>query len=318
MGGLGAEHEISMLSGQAMLQHLNRKRYLVRTIAISKENKWFSDGRLTKSHDALRGLDVALLALHGEFGEDGRMQAFLEHYRIPYTGSGVIASALGMDKLVSRSIFRNHGIFTPRTAALGQREFAKKGGVLSRKIQADCGSLPWVVKPRGRGSSVGVSIVKDARGLPKAIRYALGFDDQILVEEYLRGTEITVPVLERKPGKPEVLPIVEIRPKKSAFFDYREKYAGAGGAEEIIPARIGKRDLQKSVESALAAYRLLGCKGYARIDAILLGGRPYILEVNTLPGMTPVSLFPKSAQASGIAYSQLLDILIANALRSLS
>ncbi len=313
MGGPSSEYEISMLTGKAFLNNLDKGAYRVRRVAISKRGEWTLDGKIISPEKALKGLDAALLALHGEFGEDGRLQTFLEHHGLPYTGSGVVASALGMDKLASRSIFRSSGLFTPRTADFRDREI-RDPWALRRKILKSCGNHPWVVKPRSRGSSVGVSLVKAPGKLPRALSAALVFENHVLAEEYLRGVEVTIPILEKN-GRPEILPIVEIRPRKSDFFDYREKYSGEKGAEEIVPARISKKLARETREAGLAAYHLLGCRGYARVDMILSKGRPYVLELNTLPGMTPVSLFPKAAKAAGIAFPKLLDILIANALQ---
>lgn len=314
MGGPSAEHEISLLSGKAFLKHLSRDRYSVFPVLISKKNVWFLGGKRMRPEEALKRMDVALLALHGEFGEDGRLQAFLEHYRVPYTGSDVVSSALGMDKLVSRSLFRANGLFVPATVAFGEGEVSRDPKLVQKKIFRLCGRGPWMVKPRSRGSSVGVSFVRTFSGFSGAFKKAFEFENYLLAEEYLRGTEITVPILERS-GRPEVLPLVEIRPRRASFFDYKEKYSGENGAEEIIPARIPKAVAAKAAEAGLAAYQLLGCRGYARVDVILVRGKPYVLEVNTLPGMAPVSLFPKAAKNAGIEFSKLLDILIENALR---
>lgn len=313
MGGPSAEHEVSMLSGRAMLENLDRDRYSVRAIVVSKNDKWLIDGKPVSAVEALKNLDVALLAFHGEYGEDGRMQAFLEHYGLPYSGSGVVASALGMDKLASRSRFRANGLFVPKTTDVAKPEFVDDCSKVRRRIFDLCGRSPWVVKPKSRGSSVGVSIAKTHRDLPRAIRKAFNFENHILVEEYLSGIEVTVPILERR-GRSVVLPIIEIRPRKSHFFDFSEKYGGESGAEEIIPARVPKKLLAKTAKVALAAYNLLGCRGYGRVDVILTKRGPYVLEVNTLPGMTPISLFPKAALAVGINFSQLLDIILYNAL----
>lgn len=314
MGGPSAEHKISLMTGQAFLSKLNPRAYRAMPIIISKQNKWLVNKKPVEPPCALRNIDGALLALHGEYGEDGRIQAFLEHCGIPYTGSGIIASALGMDKLISRKIFQGHGIATPRTAHMYRGDFEKQKANIIKIIRNECGAMPWVIKPRSRGSSVGVSVVKRVQDLPIALRTAFQFDEHILAETCLRGTEITVPILERVSGKADTLPIVEIRPRNSSFFDYREKYDGEDGAEEIVPARITKTEWKKSADAALAAYRLLGCSGYARVDIILSHGTPHVLEINTLPGMTPVSLFPKSAASAKIDYAQLLDILIRNAL----
>lgn len=313
MGGPSVEREISLKTGSAMLANLDRAKYRIEPIVVSKKNEWFLDGKRVEPEKALRGLDVALLALHGEFGEDGRMQAFLEHHRIPYTGSGVIASALCMNKFASRAIFQSHGLYTPRTFRLTRREYQKAEKMPSKNISRSLGKMPWVVKPCSQGSSVGVSIAKDGASFQKAVRNAFGFDDTILIEERLNGTEITIPILEVRPEKPEPLPIIEIRPRAAEFFNYQEKYSESG-AEEIVPAKIPSSSWIKAEKAALAVHRLLGLRGYSRVDCILQRDAPYILEVNTLPGMASVSLLPKSAAAAGIDFPKLLDILIANAL----
>ena len=314
MGGPSSEHEISLLSGKAFLRHLNRNRYHIHAIKISRKGGWLFDSKPIKAADAIKKLDVALLALHGEFGEDGRMQAFLEHHSLPYSGSGVVASALGMDKLISRSIFKANGLFVPRIAGFSKEEVDRDFREVRKKIFRLVGTGPWIVKPRSRGSSVGVGMAKTADILLSAMRKALRFENNILVEEYIQGIEVTVPILE-KGGRTEVLPLVEIRPRKSAFFDYEEKYSGENGAEEIIPARVSKSLLVRAAVAGLDAYNFLGCRGYARADIIIAKGRPYILEMNTLPGMTPVSLFPKAAKVAGIDFPELLDILILKALQ---
>ncbi|MBI2639962.1 MAG: D-alanine--D-alanine ligase [Candidatus Sungbacteria bacterium] len=314
MGGPSAEHEISLLSGKAFLSNLNPDRYIAYPILISKNGGWFLRGKRIPPEEALRHIDVALLALHGEFGEDGRLQAFLEHHGVSYTGSAVVSSALGMDKLASRSIFRADGLRVPATAAFDKDEIGQNSKLSQKRIFQLCGKGPWMVKPKSRGSSVGVSFVRTPSAFSGAFKKAFRFESQLLVEEYLGGTEVTVPILERN-GKPEVLPLVEIRPRKSLFFDYKEKYGGEDGAEEIIPARISRRIAVLAAEAGLAAYKLLACRGYARVDMILVHDRPYVLEANTLPGMAPVSLFPKAAKAAGVEFPGLLDILIENALR---
>src|SRR3989344_2717378 len=195
MGGSSAEHEVSLRSGEEILKYLDRDKYRVRSILISKKNEWFLDKRKVKAEEALGGVDVVFNAMHGEYGEDGRAQAFLEHYGLPYTGSGVVASVLGMDKFASRTIFKSHGLHTPRTFRLTRREYKNAESGLLKNILHSLGKMPWVVKPCSRGSSVGVSVVKNDGSLRKACMGAFAFDDVILIEERLNGTEITIPIL---------------------------------------------------------------------------------------------------------------------------
>lgn len=314
MGGPSAEHEVSLATGAEVLGHLNRNKYRVKPVLITKRNEWLAGKKRVTPNEALRGVDVVFNAMHGEYGEDGKIQALLELRGLVYTGSGVAASMFGMDKFASRNIFKSGGLAVPKTLKITKEEYRNDRKRVRSDLFKSHSKGPWVIKPCSRGSSVGISIVRELRGFDRAFRIVFRFDDTALVENYLRGKEITVPVLERDSGRPAALPIVEIRPRKSAFFDYNEKY-GKGGADEIVPAPISRQIRKRAEMAALAAHKLLGCHGYSRVDCIVVRGRPYILELNTLPGLTPASLFPKAAKAAGIDFSDLLDILIANALR---
>jgi D-alanine-D-alanine ligase len=244
--------------------------------------------------------------MHGPFGEDGTVQGMLELAGIPYTGPGVLASALGMDKLRFRKVLQTESIPIPRYVAV------KRGDSL-KVIFGRLGHPPYFVKPNDQGSSVGASLVRYKKDLPKALKIAYKYCDLALVDEYIPGLEVTCGVLGNEDSSP--LPLVEIIPLKGEFFDYESKYTDSG-AEEIIPARISNRLTRKVQNIALNTYEAIGCQGFSRVDFILRNRRtPYVLEVNTIPGLTPMSLLPKAAKEAGMSYSQLLDRIIYHAIK---
>lgn len=257
-------------------------------------------------------VDVVFIALHGPYGEDGTVQGLLELLGLPYTGSGVLASALAMDKLRSRQVLQASGVSVPAWLQLDAAQWPGGRADLARRIARDLG-YPCVVKPNAQGSSIGVTIVHGDAALDAAIEEALGFGNVVLVEEYLRGTELTCGVLEdADTGAPEALPVIEIVPKRE-FFTYEAKYEGA--SEEICPARIAAPLAAKAQELALRAHQVLGCEGFSRVDIFLCGTDLVVLEVNTIPGLTEGSLIPLAARAAGIDYPALLDRMIAAAVR---
>jgi len=247
---------------------------------------------------AKRKIDCAFIALHGPFGEDGRVQGMLELAGIPYTGSGVLASALAMEKAATKKILAGAGILMP-------------GHIILKKdyqpAELKSVKLPVVVKPLGQGSSVGISIVEKGEDLPGALKKSFRFEPSAMVEEFIPGREITAAVLGNK--KPKVLPLIEIRPKVSRFFDYRAKYE-VGGSDEICPAPLPENLAEKIREAAVRAHRILDCRGVTRSDFILKGDKPYFLEINTIPGMTKTSLVPQAAAKAGIPFPALLDELV--------
>lgn len=294
MGGPSAEHEISLKTGDMVFENLDRNKYQPQKIVISKKGRWFLDGARNKPttlKELENDFDVVFNAMHGEYGEDGTIQQILEKAKIPYTGSHSKASRLGMDKIESYRLFKKAGLATPPTA--GQQ-------------------WPAVVKPADRGSSVGVSIVRNSRDLAAALRLAKKYSPRVLTEEYIKGREITCGVIENS-RRPKALPPTEIILKSSVFFDYHAKYT-PGASEEITPARLSSAQTIMAQKAALKAHRVIGCSGYSRADFILGNdGRLYILEINTLPGLTATSLLPQAARAAGIGFSRLLDIIIKNA-----
>jgi len=236
--------------------------------------------------------------MHGPFGEDGTIQGFLELMGVDYTGSGVLASALGMDKIYSRKLFTQADLTVPRYTLVRKK---KNQNIVAKNLK-----FPVFVKPNNQSSSVGTSKVKDKKDLASAIKDAHRYSDFALIEEFIDGIEVTAAIIGN--DKPKALPLVEIIPKRD-FFDYKAKY-DEKLTDEIVPARISKVLTKKAQDVATTAYKTLGCRGFGRVDMIIKNNDVYVLEVNTIPGLTSVSLLPKAAKAAGISYSQLLDKII--------
>jgi len=293
MGGISTEREISLKSGRAVCEALKQAGLDVLGIDITTENI-AENIQLIKSMQ----IDCAFIALHGHFGEDGQIQEILDNLNLPYTGSGVFASRLAMDKISSRHIFVTEGLTVPRYKVLEASSYNPNWRLTSGF------DFPLVVKPATHGSSIGLSIVDNKDELEKAIDLAFGFDARIIVEEYIKGREMTVGILDDKP-----LAVIEIVPKKR-FFDYEAKYQ-VGMTDYIVPAVLEERIAKKIQSYALMAHRVLGCWGCSRVDIILRDdGIPFILEVNTIPGLTQTSLLPKAAKVAGIGFVQLCIKLI--------
>lgn len=323
MGGKSPEHEVSLVSGREVVKHLDKRKYDVLPVVISKDGqKWqlktlqqillYSPGwskedkrkELVFGGESLelesfsRKADVVFIALHGPYGEDGTIQGMLELAGITYTGAGVLASAIGMDKPMFRKIMEREKILTPKYSVIGKKD---DFSLIWKKFK-----LPVVVKPTSQGSSVGISVIRKKKQIKKAIKLAFGFGPKLIIEEYLRGTEVTCGVLGN--DDPVALPLVEIVPKNE-FFDYEAKYI-SGKCDEIIPARISKKMTKKVQETAIKVYKAINCRGFGRIDMIICRGRPYVLEINTIPGLTPNSLLPKESAAAGISYPHLIERII--------
>jgi D-alanine-D-alanine ligase len=246
-------------------------------------------------------IECAFLALHGRFGEDGTIQGMLELMRIPYTGSGVLASALAMHKIIAKKLFLYEKIPTPRFEVF-QKEEVKKG--LLKEISLP---FPLVVKPAREGSTIGISIVRKEEEFGPALQKAGGYDEEILVEEFMKGREITVGILEDIP-----LPIIEIVPK-SGFYDYHSKYT-KGETQYILPARMPREKYLYAQEMSLNAFQILGCSGVARVDLMTDGNEnPFVIDVNTMPGMTETSLLPKAASYAGIPFEDLVERILLGA-----
>jgi D-alanine-D-alanine ligase len=292
MGGISEEREVSLRTGEGVARALLDRGYDVVRIAF---------GPATRGIDQLvrdAKIDVAFLALHGRGGEDGCIQGMLELLGIPYTGSSVLASALAMDKLKSKELFRLHNLPTPPYYVVSEADVADLAGA-----HATFG-FPVVVKPRSEGSSIGVAKASDEGELRAAVRGALAHDAFALVERYVRGMEVHVGVLDGR-----VLGAIEVVPK-SGFYDYASKYT-VGATEYICPPRLGTTRARGVMNLAERAARALGCSGACRVDLLVTEGEnEYVLEVNTLPGMTPTSLLPKIAASAGLDYGSLCEAIL--------
>lgn len=291
MGGEGAEREVSLKSGRAVAEALSSLGYDVREVVVDA-------GVAEQLKDA--GIKIAFLALHGGWGEDGRVQALCEMMKLPYTGSGVLASALAMNKAQAKAIFLQNRIPTPAWCPALSREFVLE----SMKFQ-----LPLVIKPTAQGSTVGVSVVHQEGEFAAALEKAREFDDTPLVEEFIPGRELTVGVLDGEP-----LGVVEIVPQ-GGFYDYQAKYT-PGSSRYVAPAELEPDRTRELRELGRSAYQALGCRGGARVDFRLDEKRgPFALEVNTIPGMTRLSLLPMSARVMGIEFAELCERMLKSALR---
>jgi D-alanine-D-alanine ligase len=257
------------------------------------------------SSDLLDDVDIVFSALHGKWAEDGTIQSLLELRGIKYTGSKVLASALAMDKEMSKVIFRQSGVQTPDWFTVKNRSFEPT--LISDQIKQEIG-FPCIIKPNDQGSTVGLKFVKDKSNVDEGINVTKQYSHKALVEKYIPGREITVGILIN-----EALPVLEIVPK-SGLYDYESKYT-IGMSEYIVPAKISEETAKKAQQQALTAFNSLGCEGYARVDFRLSDNNElYCLEVNTLPGMTPLSLVPKAAKAIGISFEELIKKIIQQAL----
>lgn len=288
MGGPSSEREISLKSGHAVLSALLDSGIEAVGIDVVTDNVEENINLLKKYN-----LNGAFITLHGRFGEDGSIQEILEKINLPYTASGAASSRLAMDKISSLRILKEAGLCVPKSRFIDRLTYRKT------KIFKNNLGLPLVVKPANHGSSIGLSLVESEEALPAAIGLAFEFDERIIIEEYISGRELTVGVLGQ-----EALPAIEIIPKNK-FFDFSAKYQ-LQSTQYIIPAHLDEGTSMMVRKAALEAHRILGCFGCSRTDIILSkDGSPYVLEVNTIPGMTATSLLPKAASAAGIDFNQL-------------
>lgn len=305
-GGPSSEYEVSLKTGESVLGALSREKYLPLDILITKEGAWNMNGLPIASANLAQYADVALLALHGEYGEDGQVQRFLESISLPYTGSDHIGSAIGMSKHLSKDIVKKAGLKVPRSVLVMAQDNQEE------KVREIISSFapPYIVKPSDLGSSVGLFLVRSASELPKILTQAYEFSNTVLVEEYIKGKEATCGVVENYRGRDiYALMPVEIRPPQGKdLFDYDAKYSGE--SEEICPGNFTPAEKAELERLATLAHKALGLRHYSRSDFIVTPRGIYFLEVNTLPGLTTASLLPKSLAAVGFKYPDFLDHLI--------
>lgn len=305
-GGPSSEYDVSLKTGQTVLRHLPEK-YIASDILIDKVGDWYKDGWKTPPGEIFRNVDVVFNALHGEYGEDGKIQQLMDSFGVPYTGSNALASAIGMNKSQSKNIFKQNKIKTP--AHLLFRKHEGTAQELAKSIFRLL-PIPLIVKPVDRGSSVGVSKVMSFADLAPALENAFSFSDTILVEEYIKGREATCGVIDnyRDQSVYPLLPI-EIIPSKNSFFDYKAKYGGE--TQEVCPGNFSKEEKKILQGLAVDVHKALGLRHYSRTDFIISPKRGiYVLEVNTLPGLTEHSLMPKSLTAIGSNLSHFIDHII--------
>lgn len=300
MGGISTEREVSLRSGASVAAALEKAGFNTEKLDITYDNT----DEIAKIKP-----DVAFIALHGKGGEDGSIQGLLEWLKIPYTGPGVCAGGICMNKIITKKIVKSAGIKTPKFL-----EFYAEDGfsysAAATKIKEEIG-LPAVIKASCQGSSIGVEIVKEEARLQDCLKEIAKYGDGILAEEYIDGTEITVPVMGN--AQLEILPVIEIL-SENEFYDYESKYT-KGMSRHLIPARIDEKTRALTEKAAKDAYRAVGCRGYSRIDFIVdKSGVPYFIEINTSPGMTDLSLFPDSARYAGIDFPSLTEKIVKLAL----
>ena len=291
MGGISSEREVSLASGESIFNHIDKEKYEVSKIIINNKRDIL---------EKVKGLDFALLALHGKFGEDGTVQAFLDIMDIPYSGCGALSSSLCMDKNLSKKVLKAENIRTAKWITVKSIEEIDYDKI--KEI-----GYPVFVKPNNGGSSVATFKVYKKEDIKNAVIEGLKYDEDVIIESFVKGREITCPIFNG-----ELFPILEIK-SKADFYDYKQKYA-ANGAEHL-PVQLEKSLYDEVKEMALKTFEVLKCEVYARVDMIISEeGVPYILEVNTLPGMTATSLFPQSAESIGISYSKFIDLIIETSL----
>lgn len=302
-GGFSNERDISLLSGAQVFKALDKDKYVLKHIDISKKT-------LPKLPELLAGTDVCFIALHGTFGEDGHIQAILNNLGIPYTGSGLMASALCMDKYRSMTVAESVGLTIPKTVLLTQMHL--DGFAETEKIIKKNFGYPVFVKPNNSGSSMGAGLAKNKSEFETRLKDAFSHDMSVVVQEVISGRELTCAVMGNFGDELIPLPPAEI-PLKKGFFDRQVKYAPE--TVELCPAPLTKGQTEKIQELAVLAHDALGCDGVTRSDFLLKGNTFYYLETNTIPGLTENSLTPKEAKAFGLSFPEYLDLQIILALK---
>lgn len=319
-GGTSSEYDVSLKTGDSVLRHLPEHKYFPVDILVTKDGVWHIGGRPTDLPKVSRRVDIIFNALHGSFGEDGKVQRLFEHFGVPFTGSRALPSALGMNKALSKEIFRKHGLKTAIHNIVSSRrmgEDLEDNDALAFLVFEILGvvPLPLIAKPVSGGSSVSTFKVHNAKELIGAIEQLAKTNCDIIFEEFIAGKEATCGVIDsfRNEDSYSLLP-VEIRPPAyKTFFDYKAKYSG--DSEEVCPGNFSRKESVKIQNMAKLAHRALGLRHYSRSDFILGKDGIYILETNTLPGLTDESLFPKSLKAVGSNLPEFLDHVVTLAMR---
>jgi D-alanine-D-alanine ligase len=301
MGGRSLERSVSLKSGRRVARALKERDYPVLELDV--------DESLVPTLMSEKP-DLVFISLHGKGGEDGTVQELLEILGIPYTGPGPLPSIIGFNKVLSKELFLANGIPTPRYYTVSSSTLEEMGASNLLPVAWEKLGSPVVVKPAAQGSALGVKIVEELAGLGTALIEALAYDDRVVMEEFISGTEIAVSVI--GDDQPEALPAVEVVPE-SGFFDFDARYT-VGKTEYFVPARLSDKVAAEASRLALEAHRLLRCKDLSRVDMIIRDDQPYVLELNISPGMTETSLLPLAAEAAGMDFSDLVERLVGLAL----
>jgi D-alanine-D-alanine ligase len=303
-GGPSLERQVSLRSAARVENALEELGHDVVSIDVDRELVQ----RLRES-----GADVAFVALHGRGGEDGTVQEILEIVGMPYTGSGVAACIRSMDKVLTKHLLVERGLPTPEFFAFNETAFRQVGAAEALPAIEERLGFPIVVKPAAQGSALGIRFARTPEDVPEALIAAFSYDDKVLLERYVDGRELAVGLLERD-GEVRALPVVEARPKEEYFFDFEARYE-IGKTDFICPAELPADVATRVQEIAVSVFRLLGCYGFARVDMILSkDGDPQVLEGQAIPGLTETSLLPQAAEASGLSFEQLIDLILEQAL----
>ena len=314
-GGPSSEYEVSLQTGGSVLKHLPEDKYHKHDILIARDGTWHLGGIVMSPERVTSQVDVIFNALHGEYGEDGKLQSLLEHLGIPYTGSNVFASAIGMNKPLAKEIFKRNGIKVPYGLLVKQNEIenACPDGTGAAEYIFRKMSPPWVIKPADRGSSVGLVLARTFKELEQGLELAFSVSPNVLVEEFIKGREATCGVVDNFRGRDVyTLPPIEIRKPGNEVWSYKGKYGGE--TEEICPGNFSPDEKMALEKLAAHAHQALGLRHYSRADFIISPRGIYLLEVNTLPGMTAESLLPKALATVGCSYPDFLDHILQLAL----
>lgn len=305
IGIKSAEKEIALKTAKNIINALRIKGYSYVEIPID-------ENVIEKIKN--EKIDVAIISAHGKYGEDGTIQGLLDLIGIPYIGSGVLASALALNKIMAKKVFLFHNIPTPKWIEISKKDLETKDleEILKNLVKL---KKPWIIKPATQGSTIGLSVVNEDKNLKEALKEAFQYDDVAVIEEFIKGTEITAGIYDVE--KPICLPLIEIIPK-TGFYDYKTKYT-PGLSDHIIPARLPEKIYKKAQELGVLAHQALGCRHLSRVDMLVeeKTNNIYVLEVNTIPGMTETSLYPEAAKAFGIDFPDLIDSFIKAALKDI-
>jgi len=326
MGGSSAERQISLVTGRAVCHNLDTKKYKVTPVIINKNGKPVVDQQLYrkinkttpiqindfKNLSEKNKIDIVFVAMHGPMGEDGCIQGLLETYGIKYTGSGVMASALAMNKVKTAGIYKQNGLDTPDFIDFKKKDWYRNKSDITKNISQKI-NFPCVIKPVNQGSSMGTYLVSKYNEIASRVSSSFKYSDWIMAQEYINGQEITCGVLERN-NKAFSLPTTKVIANAGEFYDHESKY-GVGGSTHICPADFDKKLTERIQTLAVKAHNVLSCRGMSRTDFFMSKkSKLYAIETNTIPGMTPTSLLPEAAAKMGISFPKMLDLIIKSSL----